>query len=127
MPELISLVGIGCGAVLTLLGLGLIAPQVRRHQIRVYSAGSLVFRLGMALALIGVLVLRNRTYELSVTGLLVGITGLLGGAFVWNHERAQALQLAELRGQAHWDWTSSLTLQMILLGGLVIVGAVLVR
>jgi len=55
MAALLSLLLIGIGALLALAGLLMIAPQVRVHQIRVYSRGSWLFRAGMILTALGVL------------------------------------------------------------------------
>jgi hypothetical protein len=111
MGSLAALLAMGVGAVLVLAGLVMIAPEVRVHRIRVYSAGSWVFRVGAALTLAGLLLTRiaSAPVELVKIGVLIGGAALLGGLFVWNHERAQAPH-SEV---AHWDWPHSLTLQML--------------
>ena len=88
MAELVSFIGIIFGAVLVLIGLLLIAPQVRVHQIRKYSAGSWVFRAGIGLSLIGLIALTfsDGIDELGPVGIVTGIAGLMGGLITWNHE-----------------------------------------
>ena len=114
MIQLGALIGIGLGAVLVLAGLVMIAPEVRVHQIRVYGPGSWVFRAGVLLALIGSILARlgAAPAPISQVGMLVGGAALLGGLFVWNHERAQAHHA----GQPRWDWPRSLTVQMMASG-----------
>jgi hypothetical protein len=125
MTALLSLVGIGSGALLVLVGLVMIAAQVRVHQIEVYSIGSWVFRVGAVLSLFGLILMATGDgsgAELGRVGLLTGVTGFLGGLFVWNHEREQALH----EGAEHWDWPRSLTLQLVGLGGSVFIAALLI-
>src|SRR5262245_48629641 len=121
MLQLGALVGIGLGAVLVLGGLVMIAPEVRVHQIRVYSPGSWVFRIGALLALIGLVLARvgGAPTQIVQVGLLVGGAAFLGGLFVWNHERAQAHHA----GQSRWDWPRSLTIQMFAAGVVLLVVA----
>ena len=123
METLGALAGIGIGAVMVLAGLVMIAPEVKIHQIRVYGAGSWVFRAGALLTLIGLIVARlaNAPEQIGQVGLVVGGAALLGGLFVWNHERAQAIH----GGQARWDWPRSLTVQMFA-AGIVLVGVALI-
>ena len=121
MGMLAALVGIGLGALGVLAGLVMIAPEVRVHQIRVYGAGSWVFRAGALLALIGVILARTSgaPAPLNQVGALAGGAALLGGLFVLNHERAQALH----GGADRWDWLRSLTLQMFAAGAILLAAA----
>lgn len=119
MRDLLGLLFILSGGMLALAGLLMIAPQVRRHEIQVYSWRSWLFRAGMLLTLIGMGLLWGDYPELATVGLLIGITGVLGGLITWNHERAQALHA----GLAPWHWRGSLTLHMLVLGGVVCVAA----
>jgi hypothetical protein len=48
-------------------------------------------------------------------GLVTGVAALMGGIITWGHERKQALD----NGADRWDWRHSLTLQMVMLGGIV--------
>jgi hypothetical protein len=118
MTSLIVLIAISLGAALTLIGLLLIAPEVKVHQIRVYSPGSWVFRAGMALTLIGLMGVwaNNGAQELRQVGLVVGVAGAMGGVITWGHEWRQAHET----GHTRWDWPRSLTLQMVVLGLLTI-------
>ena len=115
MTALLSLIGIGIGSLLVLAGLLIIAPQVRVHQIKVYSAGSWVFRLGMILS--GLTVLWNGvpTPFLQV-GQLMGVAGLMGGVITAGHEWHQARD----NNDTTWNWARSLTLQMVVLGVVVL-------
>lgn len=123
MADLVSLIGIGVGALLVLFGLVLIATQVRIHQIRVYSAGSWIFRVGAVLSALGLvtLLVRGGAQELASVGLVTGVAALVGGLFTLNHERAQSLD----RGAERWDWLRSLTAQMVGAGAILIVLALL--
>jgi hypothetical protein len=123
MAAAINLLGILLGALLLLAGLVMIAAQVRTHQIRVYGAGSWVFRGGAVLSAAGLalLALNGGPAELSTVGLLAGVAGLLGGLFTLNHERAQALH----GGADRWAWPRSLTLQLMGSGALLVVLALL--
>ena len=119
MTDLLSLVGVLLGMLLLLIGLVMIASQVRVHQIEVYSAGSWVFRAGALLSIAGLLVSKTAggPAELAKVGWLTGGAALLGGLFVLNHERAQVLH----DGSSRWDWPRSLTAQMIALGSLILI------
>jgi hypothetical protein len=125
MLDLIGLLGILLGALGVLLGLVLIAPEVRIHQITVTSRGSWVYRGGAMLTLIGLagLILGDGAGEIASVGLITGITGVLGGLFMWNHERAQALHA----GADRWDWPRALTPQIMGLGALIVLVALLAR
>jgi predicted phage tail protein len=109
-----ALVGIAVGAAMVLLGLAMIAPQVRVHQIRQNSTGTWIFRAGAAVTALGLVfaIMGSTPPELKKVGLLVAGAALLGGLFVWNHERAQAVH----EGASRWDWPRSLTTQMLLSG-----------
>jgi hypothetical protein len=78
-----------------------------------------VFRAGALLTLAGLILARlaSAPAQIGQVGLLVGGAALLGGLFVWNHERAQALH----GGAARWDWPRSLTVQMIA-SGIILIG-----
>ncbi len=123
MLDLIALLGVMLGALGVLFGLVLIAPEVRIHQIAVYSRGSWVYRVGALLSLIGLLalILGNGASEIASVGLVTGIAGVLGGLFMWNHERAQALHA----GAERWDWPRALTPQIMGLGALIVLVALL--
>ncbi len=125
MLALISLLLIVLGTVGVLTGLVLIAPEVRIHQIAVYSRGSWVLRMGALLTALGLILLGIDAGpdELASVGLLAGISGVLGGLFIWNHERAQALHA----GADRWDWPRALTPQVIGAGSVLIMLALLVR
>lgn len=121
MALLISLIAIGIGSLLTLLGLLLIAPEVRVHQIQVYSRGSGLFRAGMLLVILGIGagLAANMPEAFAQVGQLMGVAGLMGGLITAGHEWKQAHE----QGQPRWDWLRSLTLQMILLGVVVLAAA----
>ncbi len=118
MITLLSLLAIGMGALLVLVGLLLIAPQVRVHQIKVYSTGSWLFRAGMLSTVFGILITLSgdRSNPLMQVGQLLGVAGLMGGLITAGHEWHQARD----NGQVPWDWPRSLTLQMIVLGVIVL-------
>jgi hypothetical protein len=117
MGLLVAFIGVIGGSVLILPGMLLIAAQVRVHRIMVYSVGSWLFRGGMALVILGLAASMGTNFpELRMVGMVAGGTGLLGGVFVWNHERAQVLH----DGARRWNWPRSLTVQMIGLGVLAI-------
>ncbi|NDJ55287.1 MAG: hypothetical protein GYB68_19620 [Chloroflexi bacterium] len=125
MLTILTLLALGGGIAFILFGLILIAPQVRIHQIEIYSLGSWVFRAGIGLSLLAVVVMAGTgvLQELESISLWAGLAALLGGLFVWNHERAQALH----DGAETWDWQQSLTLQMMSSGAvLTLMAAVLV-
>jgi hypothetical protein len=124
MAALLSFIGIIFGALLVLVGLLMIASQVRVHQIRIYSVGSWVYRAGILLSLIGLIAipLSDGLDELAQVGLVTGVAGLMGGVITWNHELHQAHDAGEIP----WDWMRSLTLQMILMGAAVIVLALVI-
>jgi hypothetical protein len=109
---------------LVLAGLLMIAPQVRVHQIRIYSVGSWMYRAGIALSLIGLIVLplSDGLDALAQVGLVTGVAGLMGGVITWNHELHQARDVGEIP----WDWPHSLTLQMMVMGAALIVLALVV-
>ena len=113
-----TLLCLSLGALLTLGGLLLIAPQVRVHQIEAYSRGSWLFRAGMALSALGLLVLRltSGSDDLRRVGLVIGVAGVMGGLITWGHEYHQAKE----HGAERWDWPRSLTLQMIASGAIVL-------
>jgi hypothetical protein len=81
LAALLSFSGIIFGAMLVLAGLLMIAPQVRVHQIRIYSVGSWMYRAGIALSLIGLIVLplSDGLDALAQVGLVTGVAGLMGG------------------------------------------------
>lgn len=118
MVALLILIAVGLGSLCTLLGLVLIAPEVRVHQIKVYSWGSLIFRGGMLLVTIGISI--GSAYdipkEVAQVGQLIGVAGIMGGIITAGHEWKQAHE----QGLPRWDWLRSLTLQMIVLGVLVL-------
>lgn len=116
MLALISLLAVGLGSLLTLLGLVFIAPEVRVHQIKVYSRGSWLFRAGMLLVALGVGLGGGVPQEFAQVGQLMGVAGIMGGIITAGHEWKQAHE----HGLPHWDWLRSLTLQMIVLGVLVL-------
>ena len=125
MVDLLSLMAVVLGVTLVLIGLVMVANQVRVHQIRVYSAGAWVFRVGMILSLIGLLIVAvsDGPGELATLGLVTGGAGLLGALFTWNHEQAQALH----EGAQRWAWSRSLTFQMAALAGLALLLALMGR
>ncbi len=110
MTALLSLIALGVGALLSLLGLVLIAPQVRVHQIKVDSPGSWLFRVGMLLLVLALIAARGSDLprQFALVGQLLGLTGVLGGVITLGHEYRQA----------RCDWPRSLTLQLVALGGL---------
>lgn len=112
MGATISILGVLGGALLVQAGLVMIAPQVRIHQIRIYSQGSWVLRLGAVLTLTGVVL--GGAPMLQKIALITGISVLMGGLITWNHERRQALD----NGEPRWDFLHSLTLQMMGVGSL---------
>jgi hypothetical protein len=119
MDILLTTIGILLGTILTIIGLLMIAPQVKVHQIRVNSWGSWLFRLGMVLAMVGLVIniISVDSTPLQNIGIVTGVSGLMGGIITWGHERKQALD----NGAAQWEWRSSLTLQMVILGGITFV------
>ncbi len=119
MSDLLSLIAIGLGSLLVLVGLLMIAPEVRVHQIKVYSRGSWLFRAGMVLLGIGVVVMLGGEHprELAQVAQLMGVTGIMGGVITAGHEWKQAHE----QNLPRWDWPRSLTLQMIVLGVVVLV------
>lgn len=106
----ISFLGVLGGALLVQAGLVLIAPQVRIHQIRIYSQESWVLRLGALLTLVGVVI--GGAPMLQKVALITGISIVAGALIVWGHERRQALD----NGARHWNFLRSLTLQMMSVG-----------
>ena len=118
MAELISFAGIIIGVILTLTGLLMIAPQVRIHQIEVYSRAAWIFRSGTLFTTLGLLVLllSDGHREIGQIGFVVGISALMGGIITWNHEYAQARDA----GKLPWNWKASLTLQMVIFGAMMI-------
>ncbi len=122
MAGLLTLIAVGIGSLLVLVGLVMIAPQVRVHQIKIYSPGSWLFRVGMALTALGVLLGHSgdAPKELLQVGLLIGVAGLMGGVITAGHEYHQAKDHPEVA----WDWWHSLTLQMVVMGVIVLVLAV---
>ncbi len=124
MLQLVSLLGVGIGVLAILAGLVMIAPQVRVHRIAVWSAGSWVFRAGAILEALGLILLKagGGPGVLGTVGLMGGIAALLGGLFVLNHERAQALH----GGSGRWQWPRSLTAQMMAAGLVLVVLALVV-
>jgi hypothetical protein len=119
MATLLSLLCIGIGAVLVLVGLLMIAPQVRVHKIKIYSPGSWLFRAGMILTTLGILVALSgdRLRPLMQVGQLMGVAGLMGGIITAGHEWHQARD----NNDVAWDWWHSLTLQMVVMGIFVLV------
>lgn len=121
MATFILLIMVGLGSLCTLAGLLLIAPEVRIHQIKVNSRGSALFRAGMLLVAAGIGI--GLAYELpgefAQVGQLMGVAGIMGGVITAGHEWKQAHE----QGQPRWDWPRSLTLQMIILGIVVLVVA----
>lgn len=111
MGATISILGVLGGALLVQAGLVMIAPQVRVHQIHIYSQGTWVLRLGALLTLGGVLL--GGEPMLQKIALISGISVLMGGVLIWNHERRQALD----NGAMRWDFLHSLTLQLLGVGG----------
>lgn len=124
MLDLVSLIAILLGALLVLVGLVLIANQVRVHQIQVYGVGSWLFRGGVILSVLGLLLLLANVgpREMALVGTTIGGAGLLGALFTLNHERTQALH----GGAESWDWLRSLTVQMVVLSILVLLLALIV-
>lgn len=118
MTGLLTLIAIGSGALLVLVGLLMIAPQVRVHQIRIYSPGSWLFRVGMLLTALGVLLARggDAPKELLQVGQLIGVAGIMGGVITAGHEYHQAKDHPDIL----WDWWHSLTLQMLVSGVIVL-------
>ena len=123
MLDLISFIALLFGSLLLLIGLVMIANQVRLHQIRIYSAASWVYRIGAFLSALGLLImlLGDGLSELATLGLVTGGAGLLGALFTLNHERAQALH----NGASRWNWPGSLTVQIAGLAALQIVLALI--
>ena len=111
MIAAISALGIGLGAILSIIGLLLIAPQVKVHRIEVYSPGSWFYRSGTGLLIIGILalIIDEGMGELAQTGLLMGVTGLSNAVLVGHHEKIQALD----NGAEIWDWKKSLMAHML--------------
>jgi hypothetical protein len=92
MVALFSLSLILVGVVSVLLGLLLIAPEIRVHQIRVYSPASWAYRIGMGFMLLGVW-MASRADGLTAliqVGQIMGGAGFLSGIITWGHELSQA-------------------------------------
>ena len=106
------------GSLLVLVGLLMIAPQVRVHQIRIYSPGSWLFRAGMILTALGILAALSGDHPLQLIQVaqLIGVAGLMGGLITAGHEWRQARD----HHDTTWNWLRSLTLQMVILGALVL-------
>lgn len=123
MDTLLATIGILFGAVGVIIGLLMIAPQVRVHQIEIYSRGSWVFRIGAGLSIIGLLtnLLAAENDALGDIGIVTGVAALMGGIITWGHERKQALD----SGVQKWDWQASLTLQMVIFGAVILMTALL--
>ncbi|NDJ75086.1 MAG: hypothetical protein GYB65_02410, partial [Chloroflexi bacterium] len=96
--------------------------QVRMHAIRPHCRASWLYRAGALGCAGGVLLLwaDGGSGELVDVALLVGVAGLLGGLFVWDHEWLQGQE----RGTG-WHWQRALAPQMMLLAGLLVVLALL--
>ena len=125
MAALASFLCVGIGSLLVLVGLLMIAPQVRVHQIKVYSAGSWLFRAGMILTALGILLVigRDHPVQLVQVGQLMGIAGLMGGVITAGHEYHQARD----NNDVSWNWGRSLTLQMVVMGAIVLALASIVK
>ncbi|MEP7286523.1 MAG: hypothetical protein ABI947_12225 [Chloroflexota bacterium] len=119
MVSLLSIVAIGIGALLVLVGLLMIAPQVRVHKIKIYSAGSWLYRVGMLLVTVGLilLIVTEHSKPLGQIGWIIGVTGIMGGVITAGHEWHQARDA----GNVPWDWPRSLTLQLIVIGVVVFI------
>ena len=119
MASLLSLISIAIGALLILIGLLMIAPQVRVHQIKIYSTGSWLFRIGMIAMVIGILAAQDSDLPKQVIQVaqLMGLTGLMGGVITAGHEYRQARD----HHDETWSWPRSLALQMIVAGGIVLI------
>lgn len=111
MFTLIAMIGIVLGSVLMLLGLLLIAPQVRVHKIKVNSPGGWVFVAGALSVHFGQLALwfGDRLPVLAQVALVMGVLGLLSAALVGHHEQKQALE----NGAVRWFWQGSLMVRML--------------
>ena len=119
MTSLLGLLCTGVGSILVLIGLLMIAVQVRVHQIRIYGVGSWLFRSGMALTILAIILVAGDDHlkQLLQVGQLMGVAGLMGGVITAGHEWHQAHD----NHDAAWSWLRSLTLQMILLGAIVLI------
>lgn len=89
---MLALILIPLGALIALVGLALIAPQVQVHQIDAISWPAWVFRGGALALLIGQLVgLTSQLDSAIVTvSLIMGIAILFAGLAIISHERQQA-------------------------------------
>jgi hypothetical protein len=97
------------GTLLYLVGLVMIAAQVRVHAIRVNSRGSWVFRVGSILAAVGVLLVPE---PWAVVARLLGLLSLPVAGLVGHHEWLQVRDA----GATSFPWTRSLAVQVVLLG-----------
>jgi|SRR5450432_4583717 hypothetical protein len=119
MAALFSLLCIGIGSLLVLVGLLMIAPQVRVHRIKVYSVGSWLFRAGMILTLlrsVAALSGGDTPTQVIQVAQLMGVAGIMGGIITAGHEWRQAHD----NNDTEWNWWKSLTLQMVVLGVIVL-------
>ncbi|MCI0713640.1 MAG: hypothetical protein L0154_26015 [Chloroflexi bacterium] len=119
MLFLLSLLGILLGSAAMIVGLVLIAPQVRVHQIEKKSRGSQTFLIGSGLVSVGLLflLLDSGTMVMAQVGLLMGFLGFLVAGLVGHHEYLQT-QEADSR---EWDWRQSLMAQMLASSGAILV------
>ena len=115
MDTLLATFGILIGTLLLILGLVLLAPQVKVHEIEKYSRASWLIRTGAIMAIIGLFVnlISASNDALHDIGIVTGVCGMMSGIITWGHERKQALD----NGAMRWDWGSSLTLEMVVFGG----------
>lgn len=119
MLFLLSLLGILFGSAAIIVGLVLIAPQVRVHQIEKESRGSRTFLIGAGLVSVGLLflLLDSGTVVMAQVSLLVGFLGFLAAGLVGHHEYLQTQE----DDTQEWDWRQSLMAQMLASSGAILV------
>jgi hypothetical protein len=111
MLFLLSLLGILLGSAAMIVGLVLLAPQVRVHQIAKKSRGSQTFLIGTGLVSVGLLflLLDSGAVVMAQVGLLMGFLGFLGAGLVGHHEYLQTQD----DDTQEWDWRQSLMARML--------------
>lgn len=118
MATLLATIGILLGTLILIFGLLLLAPQVKVHAIKKNSSANWLFRVGGVLTILGLVfnVVSAANNALQEIGIVTGVCVLMGGIITWGHERQQAYDDGAIR----WGWGSSLTLQMVIWGGLIL-------
>ena len=119
MLFLLSLMGILLGSAAMIVGLVLIAPQIRVHQIEKNSRGSRTFLIGSGLVSVGLLflLLDSGALVLAQVSLLMGFMGFLAAGLVGHHEYLQT-QEDDTR---EWDWRQSLMARILASSGAILI------